>query len=87
MLASLQQRKHANSLAAEKTDGVPVVELPLQAPGAPLLSGFTPEGVYPTEMHLDGSLVPDPLYPASWLVDSQFDGAAFLRGSDFAHFS
>jgi hypothetical protein len=82
MLASLQQRKHANGLAAEKTG----VELPLQDPGAGLLSGFTPQGIYSTESHLDGSLIPDPLYP-SWLTDFHFDEAAFLSRSHFAHYS
>jgi hypothetical protein len=88
MLASLQQRKHANGLAAEKTAGVPTkgVELPPQDVSTCLLSGFTPETVYSTESYLGGSLIPDPLYP-SWLTDFQFDGAAFLSGSHFAHFS
>jgi hypothetical protein len=85
MLASLQQRRRANSLAAEKGSGVPIVEQSLQDPAPALLSGFTPEEMYSTKSHLDGSLIPDPLYP-SWLTDSQFDGAAFLSGNSFSHF-
>lgn len=74
MLASLQQRKHANGLAAEKTAGVPTenVEPPLQDPGVCSLSGFALEEMYSTECHFDGPLVPDLRYP-SWLNDFSFD--------------
>lgn len=83
MLDSLQQRKRANSLAVEKITGVPAIEVTLQDSGAALLSGFTPEGIYSAESHLDGG-IPDPLYP-SWLTDFQFDGT-FLSSGFEPHF-
>ena len=78
MLASLQQRKRANSLAAERTSGVPAIEVTLQDSGTALLPGFTPDGIYSGDSHLD------PLYP-SWLTDFQFDGT-FLSSGFGSHF-
>jgi hypothetical protein len=55
--------------------------------GGVIGAGFTPDGVYSTGSIQDGPYATlDPLFP-SWLTDFQFDGAAFLSGTDFAsHF-
>lgn len=85
MLAILRQRKHANSLLSDST-GYRPTDLAVQEASAPMLSGFTPEGIYSGENVAEGPQIPDPLFP-SWLTDLQFDGVAFLSGTEFTpHF-
>lgn len=84
MLNSLRQRQLANGGSLDIPAGTVSPQRHTEM-SLPMLPGFTPDGLYPTDSLSGGPQVLDPLFP-SWLTDLQYDGTSFLSGTDFSHF-